>query len=156
VGSAQVWIPLLGVAVGGGLSYLAQFTAGRQAGRSEDKRQAAQLAEARRSERLELLREFIALAQEGIRIAERRKRAADPLATPAEWLEAARSLIDRLWVCERMIRVLFGDEFFQRAWDYASAVDHVIWEHQLSDEKMWDHLREHQTRFLNAARREVA
>jgi hypothetical protein len=55
-----------------------------------------------------------------------------------------------------MIRVLFGDEFFQWAWDYASAVDHVMWEHQLSDEEMWDRLREHRTRFLNAARREVA
>ncbi|GAA3543717.1 hypothetical protein GCM10022295_27030 [Streptomyces osmaniensis] len=46
------------------MSYLAQFTTARQAARTEDKRQASQLAEARRAERLDVIREFIQLTQE--------------------------------------------------------------------------------------------
>ena len=69
----QVWASLLGVVLGGLLSYLAQFTTVRLASKNEEKRQAAQRAEARRSEQLELLREFITITQEGIRIAEERE-----------------------------------------------------------------------------------
>ncbi|MFJ9914272.1 hypothetical protein [Actinacidiphila glaucinigra] len=61
---AQVWTSLPGVALGGGFSFLTQTTAGRQAGRSEGMRREAEVAEARRAERLEPLREFNALAQQ--------------------------------------------------------------------------------------------
>lgn len=59
------------------MSYLAQFTTARQAARTEEKRQATQLAEARRAERLDVIREFIQLTQEGIRLAEDRYEAPD-------------------------------------------------------------------------------
>ncbi|MFF3518463.1 hypothetical protein ACWEQN_41325 [Streptomyces sp. NPDC004129] len=149
----QVWTSLLGVALGGGLSYLAQITAGRQASRSEDKRQATEVAEARRAERLELLREFISLTQQGIRLAEEREDAPDwdAAATP-EWLAAARGLIDQLWTCERMIQVLFPPDAYQRAQDYASAVDQVLWrEYEHNDASLWDVLQGPQTAFLQAA-----
>jgi hypothetical protein len=148
----QVWASLIGVVLGGGMSYLAQLTAGRQSARSEDKRQAQQLAEARRVERLEVLQEFIQLTQQGIRHAESRYDAADWLSgcTP-EWLAAARALIDRLWICERMILVLFGPDLYQHAWDYATAVDHVLWEDLGECDRASDHLRGPQVRFLNAA-----
>ncbi|AOR29802.1 hypothetical protein BFF78_00690 [Streptomyces fodineus] len=73
----QVWASLIGVVLGGGMSYLAQLTTARQAARSEDQRQAAQLAEARSSERLQVLREFIQLAHQGICLAEERYGAPD-------------------------------------------------------------------------------
>ena len=66
----QVWASLIGVVLGGGMSDLAQLTTGSQAARSEDRRQALRLAEARRAERLSALREFIQLTQQGIRLAE--------------------------------------------------------------------------------------
>ena len=153
----QVWTSLLGVLLGGSLSYLAQLTAGRQASRSEDKRQASQLAEARRTERLGLLREFISIAEEGIRIAEKREDAADwaAAATPG-WLASARDLVSRLWVCERMIQVQFSDRLYEHARAYATAVDQVLWrEYDHAGTSMWDHLTEPQVRFLREARTEV-
>ncbi|MEU9661629.1 hypothetical protein [Streptomyces chartreusis] len=148
----QLWASLIGVVLGGGLSYLAQFTTARQAARTEDKRQATQLAEARRAERLELIREFIQLTQQGIRLAEDRYEAPDWTSggTP-EWLTSARALIERLWICERMILVLVGPELYQLAWNYAGAVNHVLWEDLGGPDGAWDHLREPMNTFLNAA-----
>ncbi len=138
------------------MSYLAQFTTARQAARTEDKRQATQLAEVRRVERLEVIREFIQLTQEGIRLAEERYEASGWLAgaTP-EWLAAARALIERLWVCERMILVLTGPELYQLAWEYAGAVNHVLWEDLGGPEAAWDHLRKPMNIFLNAAHQKL-
>ncbi len=148
----QVWASSIGVVLGGGISYLAQLTTASQAARTEDKRQAVQLAEARRTERLEVLREFIQLTQQGIRLAEERYEAPEWSSgrTP-EWLAAERALIESLWVCERMILVLIGPQLYQLAWDYASAVNHVLWEDLGRPEAAWDHLRGPMNTFLNAA-----
>ncbi|MFI2202225.1 hypothetical protein ACH47Z_15910 [Streptomyces sp. NPDC020192] len=154
----QVWGSLIGVALGGILSYLAQLTTARQVSRAEDVRHAAQLGEARRAEQLSLVREFIGLAQEGIFLASARDSAPDwEAAGTPEWGAAARSLNERLWACERMIKVLFRQEIFERAWAYASAVDHVLW--RLPDEAaaegpLWDSLTGPETAFLEAVRAE--
>jgi hypothetical protein len=156
---AQEWTPLLGVAVGGGLSYLAQFSTARLTGRHEDRRQAAQRDEARRTERLELLREFISLGQQGTRIAEERELAADWAAagTP-QWFAEARGLTDRLWVCERMIQVLFCPKLHQRARDYAAAVDRVLWREPdeiAAGGALWEVVQQPQRAFLASAHDEV-
>ncbi|MET8954761.1 hypothetical protein [Streptomyces sp. NPDC004533] len=153
----QVWTSLLGVALGGGFSYLAQLTAGRQARRSEDRRQAAQVAEARRTERLELLREFISLTQQGMRLAEERENAPDwDAAATAEWHAAAQGVIDQLWMCERMIAVVFPAEFYRRAWDYGTAVDQALWrEYEHTEVSLHDHVNGPQIAFLEAAHAEI-
>ncbi|MEU9448725.1 hypothetical protein [Streptomyces sp. NPDC048277] len=148
----QLWASSIGVVLGGGISYLAQLTTARQAARTEDKRQATQLAETRRAERLDVIREFIQLTQQGIRLAEERYEAPDwSTGRTPEWLAAARALIERLWICERMILVLIGPELYQFAWDHASAVNHILWEDLGDPEAAWDHLRGHMNTFLNAA-----
>ncbi|MEU6546478.1 hypothetical protein [Streptomyces sp. NPDC046859] len=148
----QFWASLIGVVLGGGMSFLAQLITTRQATRTEDKRQVTQLAEARRVERLEVIREFIQLTQQGIRLAEERYEAPDWSSgrTP-EWAAAERLLIERLWICERMILVLIGPELYQVAWNYAGAVHHVLWEDLGGSEAAWDHLRSPMNIFLNAA-----
>ncbi|MFE1291507.1 hypothetical protein [Streptomyces sp. NPDC058751] len=155
----QVWASLVGVVLGGGLSYLAQITAGRQAGRNEDRRRAAELAEARRVERLALLREFIDIGQQTARVAEERETAPDwEAAGTPEWFKAARDVTDRLWVGERMIQVLFRPELHLRARAYAQALSHVVWREpaQASAEgSIWDRLQGPQKEFLEAARAEV-
>ncbi|MFI8184765.1 hypothetical protein OG539_05470 [Actinacidiphila glaucinigra] len=155
---AQVWTSLLGVALGGGFSFLAQITAGRQAGRSEARRRQADVAEARRAERLELLQEFIALAQQGVRLAEQREGAGGDweTAATAEWRAAALGLIDRMWVCERMIGVVFPADFYRRAWAYGTAVDQVLWrEYAHAEVSLHDHVRGAQLAFLEAARAQL-
>src|SRR5262245_26699215 len=99
----QVWVSivsLLGVALGGGLSYLVQSSAQRRSERRDNRRRADELAEARRAERLELLREFIRFAQHA-------ERAAEEHDNTPEWKASALQALDDLWVCERMIHVLF-------------------------------------------------
>ncbi|GAA4555149.1 hypothetical protein [Planotetraspora kaengkrachanensis] len=139
---------LAGVGLGGGLSYLAQITALRHAGRTERWRATAQTAEARRAERLEELRRFIQDAQQGERTAEERR------ATP-EWLTAARDVMDELWVRERMIHIMFGASLHERARAYVVAIDDILWEEQ-AGVSMWDHLRGPKVAFLDAARAELA
>ncbi|MFF3484243.1 hypothetical protein ACFYXC_13335 [Streptomyces sp. NPDC002701] len=152
----QLWASLIGVVLGGGMSYLAQFTTARQAARTEDKRQATQLAEARRAEQLDVIREFIQLTQQGIRLAEDRYEARDwPSGGTPEWLTAARALIERLWICERMILVLVGPELYQLAWEYAGEVNHILWEDLGGPEAAWDRLRGPMNTFLNAAHKQL-
>jgi hypothetical protein len=148
----QVWASLIGVVLGGGLSYLAQLTAGRLAARSEDKRQNVQLAEARRIERLAALRDFIQITQEAVRHAEARYDAADwESGCPPEWLTAARAFIDRMLISKRVILILFGPTLDDLAGDYFAAVDHVFWEDLGSYDRVNEHLRGPQNAFLKAA-----
>ncbi|WP_406129772.1 hypothetical protein [Streptomyces sp. NBC_00989] len=50
-----------------------------------------------------------------------------------------------------MILVLIGPRLHQLAWDYASAMDHVLWEDLGRAEAARDHLRGLINTFLNAA-----
>ena len=90
-----------GVMLGGGLSYLAQASVQSRSDRSDQRRQTNERAEARRVEQLELLRQFIRVAQQAERAAEDRDN------TPA-WKASALDVVDELWVCERTIHVLFA------------------------------------------------
>ncbi|MGW5639373.1 hypothetical protein [Streptomyces sp. NPDC003832] len=54
-----------------------------------------------------------------------------------------------------MILVLIGAELYQLAWDYAGAVNHVLWEDLGGPDAAWDHLREPMNVFLNAAHGEL-
>lgn len=148
---AQIWASiasLIGVGLGGGLSYLAQLTTQRQAIRNEDRRQARELAEARRAEQLQLLREFVETAQRAERIAE------DRAATP-QWFAGAKDVMDGLWIHERMIQMLFSPHLHQRARAYVKALNDVLWE-EPADVSIWEHLRAPKTAFLNAAHTELA
>jgi len=147
----QVWVSLLsliGVVLGGGLSYLAQASAQRRSDRSDQRRRADERAEARRVERLELLRQFIRVAQQAERAAEDRD------GTPT-WKVSALNIVDELWVCERMIQVLFATPLHDLARAYVLALDHVLWQEQ-QGVSMWDHLQGPKVAFLAAAREELS
>ncbi|WP_410608435.1 hypothetical protein [Amycolatopsis sp. lyj-109] len=147
----QVWLAVLsltGVLLGGGLSYLVQTSVQRRNERSEQRRLAAARAETRREEQLDLLRQFIRVAQEAERAAENRKK------TPSRQTTALDAL-DELWVCERMIHVLFASNLHGLARAYVKALDHVLWQ-ELEDGSLWDHLRGPKVAFLDAARDELS
>ena len=143
----EVWVSILslvGVLLGGGLSYLVQATAQRRADRSDQRRLADERAEARRVEQLELLRQFIRVAQQVERAAEDRD------GTPT-WKVSALDRLDELWVCERMIHVLFATPLHELARAYVRALDHVLWQ-EPEDVSMWDYLHGPKTTFLAVAR----
>jgi hypothetical protein len=145
-----VWtsvLSLAGVLLGGGLSYLAQASTQRRADRSDRRRQAGERAEARRAEQLELLRQFI-------RVAQQVERAAEDRDSSPAWKAAALDAVDELWVCERMINVLFAEPVHDLARAYVTALDHVLWR-EPEDVSMWDYLRGPKTAFLSAAREQL-
>ncbi|HET6703949.1 hypothetical protein [Amycolatopsis sp.] len=147
----QVWLAILsltGVLLGGGLSYLVQTSVQRRNERSERRRLAAERAETRREEQLDLLRQFIRVAQQAERAAEDRKR------TPS-WKKAALDVVDELWVCERMIHVLFAPPLHGLARSYVTALDHVLWQ-EVDEGSLWDYLRGPKVAFLDAAREELS
>jgi hypothetical protein len=147
----QVWasiLSLIGVVLGGGLSYLAQASVQRRTDRSDQRRQANERAEARRVERLELLRQFIRVAQQAERAAEDRDN------TPA-WKASALDVVDELWVCERMIHVLFVTPLHDLARAYVRALDHVLWQ-EPEGVSMWEYLQGSKVAFLAAAREELS
>lgn len=147
---AELWISLVslaGVALGGGLSYLAQASTQRRSERRDERRQAEERAEVRRGERLELLREFIRLAQ-------RAERAAEDADNSPEWTVRAQDTLDELWVCERMMHVLFPAPVHTLARAYLIALDDVLWRRP-ADISLWDHLRPSKVAFLDRARDEM-
>jgi hypothetical protein len=147
----QVWpaiLSLVGVLFGGGLSYLVQATVQRRTERTELRRLATERAEARRVEQLELLREFV-------RVAQRAERAAEDRDTTPSWKASAQDALDELWVCERMIHILFGSSLHDLARAYVKALDHVLWQ-KLEDGALWDYLKGPKAAFLAAARSELS
>ncbi|GII27023.1 hypothetical protein [Planotetraspora mira] len=63
--------------------------------------------------------------------------------------------MDELWVCERLIHVLFGTVMHERARAYVVAIDDVLWG-ESAGVSMGDHLRGPKIAFLDAARAELA
>jgi hypothetical protein len=63
--------------------------------------------------------------------------------------------MDTIWICGRLIQVLFSAPVHERARAYAKAIDHVLWEEASavgSTDPMWDYLQEPKAGFLNAVR----
>jgi hypothetical protein len=146
----QLWVAILsltGVLLGGGLSSLVQNSVARRVERNDVRRQTVERADARRTERLELLREFIKVAQQAERAAEDRDD------TPA-WKASASNVVDELWVCERMVHVLFASNLHELARGYVKALDHVLWRAP-ADGTLWAHLKGPKVAFLDAAREEL-
>lgn len=110
---------LIGVALGGALSYLAQLTTQRHVSRHETNRQARELAERRRAERLEVLQQFIQATQQA-------ERAAGEKEESSEWWATSEDAMDRLWVQGRMIYLLFGPSLYEPAHAYARALNQAM------------------------------
>ncbi|EOD67083.1 hypothetical protein [Amycolatopsis vancoresmycina] len=111
-------------------------------------RLAAERADARREERLDLLRQFIRVAQQA-------ERAAEDRDDTQAWKAAALDALDELWVGERMIHVLFAPALHSLARAYVKALDHVLWQ-EPGEGSLWDHLRGPKVAFLDAARDELS
>jgi hypothetical protein len=110
---------LVGVGLGGVLSHLAQHTTQRHVSRHESDRQAKELAERRRTERLDVLQQFIEASQEA-------ERAAGEKEESSEWWATSEDAMDRLWVQGRMIYLLFGPSLYGPAHAYARALNEAM------------------------------
>lgn len=136
---------LAGVVLGGGLSLLVQ----NNSQRLEQRERAAVLAETRRAERLAVLERFITVAAEAERQAFQRPTTwsdVDP------WPIATQEVMNRLWVAERMLRVLFTDGVCTPARTYFEVLNRSVWDGDPDLPDMYRNLDEVRERFLDEAR----
>ncbi|MFF0187728.1 hypothetical protein [Streptomyces sp. NPDC005244] len=152
--------PLLGVLLGGLVSWMAQHAVGRATERAETRRSLRERAEARRSERLTQLIDFLRTVQEGERVAvdHYHHQVADE-----QWQARARQTIDRMWVAQKTIHMLCAPEVNEAARRLAFAVQDVIRDGpgdpgdsgEAQDERVWAAIRPSRRRFLDVVRDHV-
>ncbi|MBM2622614.1 hypothetical protein JIG36_44650 [Actinoplanes sp. LDG1-06] len=138
-----------GVALGGGLSYLVQRTTQQTTLRLEQSKQDRAQLEARRAERLALLERFITVAADAERCA---------FSRPSEWEEGddwhapTQVVMNRFWVEERMIRVLFPPVVHDAARAYFLVLNGAVWEGLPPGQTVADAIERPHAAFLDAAR----
>ncbi|GIE48799.1 hypothetical protein Ani05nite_23330 [Amorphoplanes nipponensis] len=151
--AADTWTALTslaGVTLGGGLSFLVQRSTQRTVARTEQRKLEVTRADARRAERLALLERFIGAAAE----AERQAfgRPPDPFDPEGAWAVAAQAVMDRLWVAERMVRVLFPLPVHDAARVYFLVLNGAVWQGVPAGESARDLLEGPRLAFLDEAR----
>lgn len=143
---------LLGVVVGGGLSFAVQRLTLRSNERLEASRQEAGRSEARRVERIRILEQFLARCQAAERA------AIDLVQHQLDTEEAHRRAaiaVDEMWLAEKMVRVLCPAQVWEAANKFAWQIDKAV-DDGTNGAAVWDFLREDRARFLNAAHTELA
>ncbi|MBL7261710.1 hypothetical protein [Paractinoplanes lichenicola] len=150
--AGEAWAALTslgGVALGGGLSFLVQRTTQQTAARLEQSKQEAVRTEARRAERLALLERFITVAADAERCA---------FSRPPDWVEGdewhtpTQAVMNRFWVEERMIRVLFPPPVHDAARAYFLVLNGAVWEGLPEGRTVANAIEEPHRAFLDAAR----
>ncbi|MEU0783905.1 hypothetical protein ABZ341_20295 [Streptomyces sp. NPDC006173] len=136
---------------------MAQHALGRATDRAETRRSLRERAEARRSERLTQLVDFLRTVQEGERVAVDRHhhQVADE-----QWQTRARQTIDRMWVAQKTIHMLCTPEVNEAARRLAFAVQNVIRDGpgdsavpgEPQDEQVWAVIRPSRRTFLDVVR----
>ncbi|MDN3254191.1 hypothetical protein ACFW4O_00450 [Streptomyces mutabilis] len=126
--AGDLWTPvasMVGVAVGGGLTYLTQLTTQRAADRAEEQRRTAALAEERRAERIRTVLEFVRFALEAEGVAHAR-----PLQWEVgdEWYRTARPAMDGLRIAENGVQLLCAPDLHAPATAYTRALNQAVWQ----------------------------
>ncbi|MEV4713941.1 hypothetical protein [Micromonospora sp. NPDC049374] len=150
--AVEIWtaaISLGGVAIGGGLSYMVQRTTQRTAAQIEQYKQDLALAERRRAERLAMLERFVDVGAEAERCA---------FSRPMQWQDGdawptrTQDVMNRFWVAERMIRLLFPIPVHDAARVYFLLLNGAVWQGAPEGQSVRDLLEEPRLNFLDAAR----
>lgn len=122
--AGDLWTPvvsMVGVALGGGLTYLTQRTTQRTANRGEEQRRAAALAEERRAEQIRTVLEFIRFSLEAEGVAHARPPQWE---VGDEWYRAARPAMDGLRIAEHSVQLLCTLGLHAPAWACSSTKIH--------------------------------
>ena len=138
-----------GVVLGGGLSYLVQNNTQRMSERAEQRKQDVAQAENRRAERLTHLERFIAVAAEAERIAFDRPNGWEP---GEAWPTAAQEVMNRLWIAERMLQVLYPADVYTTVRAYFERLNRAVWDGVPTLDDLYAELDELRGVFLAAVR----
>ena len=152
--AGELWTPaisMIGVAVGGALTYLTQRTTQRAADRAEEQRRTAALTEERRAEQIRTLLEFVRCALEAEGVAHARTPRWE---VGDEWYVTARPAMDGLRIAEKGVELLCAPELHAPTTAYARAINQAVWQER--DEGILAELLEpFKAEFLAAARRSL-
>jgi hypothetical protein len=147
------WLPLTslaGVVLGGGLSFAVQYSTQRAAERAAERKQALDLSEARRAERLAHLQRFIEVSGEAERIGF--TRPVPWTEADVEWHDQAQETMNRLWVAERMLRLFFPLPVHDAALAYSLHLNRFVWEELAEGESIAEPIEDSRLKFLDAGR----
>ncbi|MZD06280.1 hypothetical protein GTW43_14430 [Streptomyces sp. SID5785] len=153
--SAEVWAPLFslaGVVLGGGLTAWSQRATQRSAERLDERRRVAADREARRTEQVQAVKDFLACVQEAEGVAYRRPEA---WGEDEAWHGAASAVMGRLWIAERHLALVCHAGLRDPAQSYAWALNQAVWR-EIGDIPVNEHVEEHKSAFMDAARAGLA
>ncbi|MEE4546157.1 hypothetical protein V2S66_29845 [Streptomyces sp. V4-01] len=151
--TGDLWTPALsmvGVTVGGALTYLTQRTTQRAADRAEERRRAAALAEERRAEQIRTVLEFIRFALEAEGVAHARPVRWE---VGDAWYRTARPAVDGLRIAENGVRLLCAPGLHRPAAAYARALNGSVWQEGDDEASVAERLEPFKAEFLAVARR---
>ena len=149
--AGELWTPIasiVGVIVGGGLTFLTQRTTQRAADRAEERKRQTALAEARRTERIQALTEFIRFAHEAEGVAHARPASWD---LGDDWYRTARPAMDGLRVAEKSVELLCHSSLLAPTARYVRALNQAVWQER-DDVPVGDRLEPFKAAFLATAR----
>ncbi len=154
--AADLWtsvVSLAGVALGGGLTALAQRATQRSAERAEERRQTAATTESRRAEQIDVLKEFLSCAQAAERAAYGRP---DPWGDDEDgWMTQTGPVMTALWTASGKVTLLCDEALREPVRTYGHALNAAVWR-DIGDVEVNEHLEEAKTAFMNAARASLA
>ncbi|MGA5797420.1 hypothetical protein ACPC27_16150 [Streptomyces cellulosae] len=142
---------MVGVAVGGALTYLTQRTTQRAADRAEERRRAAVRAEERRAEQIRTVLEFIRCALEAEGVAHARPHE---WTVGDDWYVTARPAMDGLRIAEKSVELLCSPALHSPATAYARALNQAVWQER-DEGSLAERLEPFKAAFLAGARRSL-
>jgi hypothetical protein len=149
--AGDLWTPvasMVGVTVGGALTYLTQRTTQRAADRAEEQRRAAALAEERRAEEIRTVLEFVRCALEAEGVAHARPPQWE---VGDEWYVTARPAMDGLRIAEKGVELLCAPRLHAPTTAYARALNQAVWQER-TGESLAERLEPFKAEFLAVAR----
>ncbi|MWA16027.1 hypothetical protein [Streptomyces sp. BA2] len=153
--AGDLWTPvvsMVGVAVGGALTYLTQRTTQRAADRAEEQRRAAALTEERRAEQIRTVLEFIRFALEAEGVAHARPPRWE---VGDEWYRTARLAMDGLRIAENGVQLLCAPGLQASTTAYARALNQAVWQ-EGDGTGLAERLEPCKAEFLAVARRSLS
>jgi hypothetical protein len=142
---------LVGVVLGGSVSFIAQGLAQRSEERMDTRRRHETLMEARRAERVAIIDRYLVCAQEAERVTFDHHNGG---ATDDNWLRSAHIAMDRLWVAEKMVRVLCSSILHDATHVFTNALNDAVWR-EPGDFDAYTFLAPSREDLLEAAAREL-
>jgi hypothetical protein len=131
---------------------MVQSATWRSTERAEAGRREAARAETRRTERMAAVDRFLTSAEAAERLANDHHLYG---VQGAEWQSSVNAAMGRVWVAEKMIRILCTPALDEAAGAFTTALEGAIYRCPPGEIDIFDYLRPGRAGFLNAARIEL-